>query len=246
MSSSFTLDHPAFRGTGKGVRVAVIDSGVHAGNPHITPPISGVHITDSDTDEDFVDRLGHGTAVAAAILEKAPDITWHACRVFDRNLATSAAVLVRAITMAADDGCRLINLSLGTANPDRADVMRAAVAHAIERNAIIVSPYELDGRTWLPGSLPGVVGVLLDADCDRSELRVGELDGRAVLLASGFPRPIPGVPPERNLQGISFAAANVTGFLARLLESYPELCTAQDVLRALTDHVQAQGYGLSQ
>jgi hypothetical protein len=36
--------------------------------------------------------------------------------------------------------------------------------------------------------------------------------------ASGFPRPIPGVPPERNLKGLSFAVANATGLLAVALE----------------------------
>jgi hypothetical protein len=36
--------------------------------------------------------------------------------------------------------------------------------------------------------------------------------------ASGLPRPIPGVPPERNLQGTSFAVANTTGMLALALE----------------------------
>jgi hypothetical protein len=223
VSAHFTLDHPAFRGTGRGIRVAVIDSGVHVGNPHITPPISGVHITETGLDEDFTDRLGHGTAVAAAILEKAPHIIWHTYRVFDRSLATSATVLTRAIMMAADAGCRLINLSLGTANPERADVMRAAVEHAVQRNAIIVSAYELNGTKWLPGSLAGVAGVCLDTACPRNELRIGDIDGAPVFRASGLPRPIPGVPPERNLQGISFAVANVTGFLARLLESKPTL-----------------------
>jgi hypothetical protein len=47
------------------------------------------------------------------------------------------------------------------------------------------------------------------------------------LAASGYPRPIPGVPPERNISGLSFAVANVTGFLARLMDgrhrSLPEL-----------------------
>lgn len=38
-----------------------------------------------------------------------------------------------------------------------------------------------------------------------------------VARASGYPRPIPGVPPERNLKGISFAVANVTGVLARAM-----------------------------
>ena len=36
--------------------------------------------------------------------------------------------------------------------------------------------------------------------------------------ASGYPRPIPGVPPERNLKGISFAVANVTGLLCLHLQ----------------------------
>ena len=224
MNSAFTLDHPAFRGTGKGIRVAVIDSGVHTGNPHITaPPVTSAHLTEEGTDDDGVDRLGHGTAVAAAILEKAPHITWHSYRVFDRNLATSAAVLARAINVAVAAGCRLINLSLGTANPEREELLRAAVEHATQHNALIVSACELNGVKWLPGSLAGVVGVGLDVGCARNELRVGEIDGQPVLMASGFPRPIPGVPPERNLQGISFAVANVTGFLARLLELQPQL-----------------------
>jgi len=36
--------------------------------------------------------------------------------------------------------------------------------------------------------------------------------------ASGYPRPVPGVPPARNLHGISFAVANMTGFVARACE----------------------------
>jgi hypothetical protein len=34
------------------------------------------------------------------------------------------------------------------------------------------------------------------------------------MRASGYPRPIPGVPAERNLKGLSFAVANATGLLA--------------------------------
>ena len=41
-------------------------------------------------------------------------------------------------------------------------------------------------------------------------------------LASGYPRPAPGIPKERNLQGISFAVANMSGFAARALESLEE------------------------
>jgi hypothetical protein len=49
-----------------GIRVAVIDSGVNASHPHIAR-------VDGGFPDDYLDRLGHGTAVMAAIQEKAPD-----------------------------------------------------------------------------------------------------------------------------------------------------------------------------
>jgi len=51
---------------------------------------------------------------------------------------------------------------------------------------------------------------------DRATLRHTE-EGDRVVVASPFPRPIPGVPLERNVHGISFAVANATGLLARAL-----------------------------
>lgn len=234
----FTLDDPPFAGlTGTGVRVAVIDSGVHPTNPHIGGvPVSGVRIAaNGEIDGDFIDRIGHGTAVAAAILEKAPGIELVAVRVFDRTLATSADVLARAISCAADNGARLINLSLGTSNPARAAVLGAAVDDAVAAGAIVVSAFESGGVTWLPGSLPNVVGVTLDPACDRRAIVVsadGAL-GPARVGASGYPRPIDGVPAERNLSGISFAVANATGFLARLLSRDPTIRDPRAIAREL-------------
>jgi len=234
----FTLDDPPFAGlTGSGVRVAVIDSGVHPANPHIgSAQVSGVRIgSDGEIDGDFVDRIGHGTAVAAAILEKAPGIDLVAVRVFDRTLATSAEVLARGISWAANHGARLINLSLGTSNPARAAVLGAAVEEAVAAGAIVVSAFESDGVTWLPGSLPNAVGVTLDPACDRHALVViGDGARRSVsFAASAYPRPIDGVPVERNLSGISFAVANATGFLARLLSRDATIRDTSAIARAL-------------
>lgn len=221
-SRRFTLDTDPFAGlTGKGVRVAVVDSGIHAANPHIDVPVSGIRIgADGELDDDFIDRIGHGTAVAAAILEKAPGIDLVAVRVFQHRLMTSADVLARGISWAAAHGARLINLSLGTSNPSRAAVLGAAVAEAETAGAIVVSALESNGVTWFPGSLPNVVGVTLDPHGDRNELRAHTdlANGVVRVSAAGLPRPIPGVPVERNLSGISFAVANVVGFLARLME----------------------------
>lgn len=205
--------------TGHGVRVAVVDSGIAAGHPHVGAVVGGLRIgRNGEEDEDWADRIGHGTAVAAAIREKAPDVELFAIRVFERELATNADALALAIRRAAEQGAQLINLSLGTANAGHAEHLAKAVHYAAEHGALVVSALELDGVVWLPGSLDGVMGVRLDWDCPRGEIILEQRPGGGVVArASGYPRPIPGVPPERNLKGISFAVANVTGVLARVM-----------------------------
>lgn len=234
---------PAAAPTGRGIRVAVIDSGVFATHPHVTGIAGGVAIgLDGAEDSDFVDRLGHGTAVTAAIKEKAPDAEIYAVKVFDRALSTSVATLVRAIEWAARWEMRLVNLSLGTQRAEHEPALAAAVALAVRYGVIIVaaeSDVTPQGERvrWLPGSLPGVIPVISDWDCPREEFHVdedGANGGQMVFRASPYPRPVPGVPRERNLKGISFAVANMTGFVARVLESAPA-ATVEDVQRLLRE-----------
>ena len=232
----FTLGGPPFAGrTGRGVRVAVVDSGVTSGHPHVGEVQESVRVAAEVSTADALDRLGHGTAVAAAIREKAPAVELVSVKVFDRSLVTSADVLARAITWAADRGAQLVNLSLGAANPERAELLRAAVEHATSRGTMVVSARESDGVSWLPGSLPGVAAVLADWECERDQLAVDIDGGRTTFYASPYPRPIPGVPRERNLSGVSFAVANVTGFLARLLEGTAAPSTVGEMVALLGD-----------
>jgi subtilisin family serine protease len=210
--------------TGSGVRVAIIDSGVYASHPHVAGVAGGVRICpDGTLTGEYVDRLGHGTAVTAAVREKAPGAELFAVQVFTDSLATSVETLTRAVDWAVDNRARLINLSLGSAMPEHEDALRLAVERARAANGIIVAARDDAGTRWLPGSLPGVVPVLLDWDCPRHEFRAGRsANGEVVFRASGYPRPIPGVAPERNLKGLSFAVANMTGFAARALEVHPD------------------------
>jgi len=207
-------------GSGRGVRIAVVDSGVHADHPHVQGVAGGVGIAaDGTENQDYVDRLGHGTAVTAAIKEKAPASELLAVKIFDRALAAEADVLVRAIEWAARSGVQLVNLSLGTARPERESSLSEAIASSARAGVIVVAAGPSDGVRWLPGSLPGVLSVQVDWTCPRDKYRVGVEDGRVVCRASGFAREIPGVPPALNLKGVSFAVANMTGFAARALEA---------------------------
>jgi subtilisin family serine protease len=206
--------------TGRGVRIAVIDSGVHAAHPHVAGVEEGVAIREDGTlDSDFVDRLGHGTAVTAAIREKAPDASIVAIKVFWRSLATSIDCLVRAMEEACERKAAVINLSLGTSNADHRALLAEAVRHVRERGAIIVATLEDAGVRWLPGDLDDVVPVQLDWTCDRHAYGFAELHGRTVLTTSGYPRDIPNVSRERNVKGVSFAVANATAFVARAVEA---------------------------
>ena len=199
------------------VRVAVIDSGVHAAHPHIRGVAGGISFGGPDP-ADYTDRLGHGTAVMAAIQEKAPDAECWALRVFQTSLRTRIEHLVEALEWCLVHEMHVVNLSLGTANPDHRDRFQPLIARAVEQGLVLVSAAEVEGRPALPGSLEGVIGVRLDPECPRDAYRK---DPNGGFLTSGLPRPIPGVAIERNLQGISFAVANMSGFVAR---AYPGRC----------------------
>jgi len=238
-----TLSSVPFAGrTGRDVRVAVVDSGIAAGHPHVAGLVGGISLLENGEDpSDYRDRLGHGTAVAGAIHEKAPDAELLAVRIFDRELKASGDVLARAIRWAADQGVQLINLSLGTPNEERRELLSAALQYAAERSAFVVAAAEHSGAPMYPGALDGATGVLLDSSCARDELVV--LDAAAACIrvaASGYPRPIPGVPVERNFSGLSFAVANATGLLARLLEGGRRPAS----LLAITDQLTSEGSGV--
>ncbi len=186
------------------MKIAIIDSGVTPGHPHVGSIAGGVGIVT----EDYLDRLGHGTAVAAAIREKVPDAELYAIKVFDRKLSANIDAIVRALKWCRENHMDVVNLSLGTANPEH----RGRFEDALISNGTVISAANL-----LPGNLPGVIAVSPDEHCPRDAYRYRD----EVFLASPFPRPIPGVPVERNLNGISFAIANMTGFVGRALEYTP-------------------------
>jgi hypothetical protein len=121
----------------------------------------------------------------------------------------------------------VINLSLGTVNIEHREVIERAVARAAEKGTVLVAAREMLGKPSLPGCLPLVIGVVVDWQCARDRYRVNGSDGESVFIASGYPRDIPGVPRERNMNGISFAVANMTGFVARAREFAPEASVDQ-------------------
>ncbi len=166
-----------------------------------------VEITPAGVGSDGIDRLGHGTAVAGAIREKAPKAELYAVKVFDGRLRANIGVILRALEWCKEHGMDVVNLSLGTENPGHKQAFVEAIG-----NLLVVSAAGV-----LPGSLPEVIGVAPDSDCPRNVFRYHD----GMFYASPYPRPIPGVPVENNLHGVSFAVANMTGLVARGLQGCP-------------------------
>ena len=112
-----------------------------------------------------------------------------------------------------------MNLSLGTDDRSRAGALADAVGRAHRAGVVVVAAGSHSGVDWLPGTLDrdGVIRVELEWACPRGSHTVTGSAEAPVFRTCGYPRPIPGVDPERNLKGLSFAVANVTGTTAQAM-----------------------------
>ena len=104
------------------------------------------------------------------IREKAPEAELYAVKIFDRKLAATIDKLVAGLRWAIEQRMDLVNLSLGTANPNHTAILTEVVGEAVAAGTRIVAAYEDAGTRWLPGSLPGVVPVLPDFRIDRDSM----------------------------------------------------------------------------
>jgi len=203
---------------GRGLKIAVIDSGVNLRHPHICAPTYGADWPGAVDDASWEDTLGHGTAVTAAIQEKAPAAEYYVLRLFGKSLRATTPRLLEAIEWSIDKQMDIVNLSLGTQNPESRSAFQRLLHRASASGMIVVSARNSGPNPVFPGALEGLIGVVLDWELPRFRYRITGGADASFFAASGYPRPLPGMSPGRNLNGISFAVANMTGFVARACE----------------------------
>jgi subtilisin family serine protease len=232
-----------------GVRVAIIDSGINPRRPHVLAVRGGIAFSLTDEGEvrqsdDYIDRRGHGTALAGIICAKAPQAELYAVKIFhdprtpNDPLTTSIAVLEAGFRWAIEQEMRVINLSLGTSNPDHRARLDALVMQAHNTGSIVVASASPGDTTTLPAALPGVIGVAGDDACAWNEYQYIR-DDPIPFRAHPRPRPIPGLPQERNFHGHSCASAHVTALVALLLQRRADL-TAAEALFTLTQVIEGK------
>ncbi|KAI8054108.1 peptidase S8/S53 domain-containing protein [Syncephalis plumigaleata] len=160
--------------TGKGIRIAIIDTGVDythialGGNfgERYTVAYGRSYIRTGPNKEEIFengndpkDCLGHGTAVAGIIGARtptftgvAPDAKLGAYRVMHCTQATSRAIVAQAITDAVDDNSNIINMSALLHLDEEDDTIEKAIDYAVSKGVVIVASA---GNNNAKQSLPG-------------------------------------------------------------------------------------------
>lgn len=209
---------------GRGVGVALIDSGVNAGHSHVGKVSGGVAVSLEEGrvvwEDDFRDNMGHGTAIAGIIRAKAPAVELYGVRIFENSLTTYPTVAAAGIKWAADQGIPIINLSLGTANSHYAPILQEACEYAAGCGCIVIAAAGTAAEPGWPAALNCVIGVQAGTGCGWNDY-IFQPGSLVEFTAHGFPRSLAGMPQRFNLQGNSFATGHLTALAACLREKYP-------------------------
>jgi subtilisin len=111
----------AFDGaTGRGVTVAIIDSGIEAHHPALAGRVRAqvaVELEDGDpvvVDDTEGDLFGHGTACGGLIIDLAPEVELVSIRVLGPDLKGRGAAFLGGLEWAIDQGVDVVNLSLSS------------------------------------------------------------------------------------------------------------------------------------
>ncbi|HZM84055.1 MAG TPA: S8 family serine peptidase [Candidatus Limnocylindrales bacterium] len=243
--------------TGKGIRVAVLDSGVDPNHPQL----QGKVVANIDklhgvaTPEDC---NGHGTGVAGLIAASirnnvpfrglAPGAQILAARVSeqaqgneDNTPPVPITEMAATVDWAVENGAKVINMSFVYTNKSEGTLapFKEAVTRAIDKGVVVVAAAgnlnDKGNPTPYPAAWPGVVGVAAIGANGFQKLPQSQIGTYVDIAAPGVevwaPRPGSGFAPEN---GTSFAAPMVAATAALIFDRFKDdNITGQQVVKRL-------------
>jgi len=213
-------------GRGRGVKIAILDSGVEASHP----ALGGLELVDDiAVIEDGMklkvvpgegrDLFGHGTAVAGIIRATAPEAEIGSIRVLGESLSARTAIILEGARQAIERGYHILNCSLGCGVPEHVLKYKSWVDEAYLKGVHVVAACnnQDSARPEWPGFFTSVLTVNMARTDQDGELfyKPGHL---VEFAARGVDVEVPwSGGGMKKVTGSSFAAPRVTGMLACML-----------------------------
>ena len=130
---------------GKGVRIAVIDTGIDYSHPDLRANVAGGwNATNKEKPEDYMDDNGHGTHCSgtiaaldndAGVVGIAPEASLYGVKVLDANGSGTFDDVIAGMQWAVEHRMQVASMSLGT--PKGNDSLKAAV-QAMAKNGVVL------------------------------------------------------------------------------------------------------------
>lgn len=233
-------------GTGEGVKVAIIDSGIDVSHPvlagleledDITVSCDGINLRIAEGGG--TDVYGHGTAIASLVLREAPGVKLGSFRALDSSNHARSFVIAECVNQAISRGYQVINCSFGCRGLPRyvMDYKEWVDRAYLEGVQVVAACSNIDVgiREW-PAYFPSVISVR-GIDCEPGAFYFSP--GRMVSFrACGERVEVPWLHGGTKVEtGSSYAAPLIAGKIARLLSGIPGIDPAlvKPLLSALAD-----------
>jgi subtilisin len=226
MSTDFRPEANWRSATGKGVTVAIIDSGVDGFHNDLSGRIT--ESVEAKIDKNKVvfepssagDSAGHGTACASIIARIAPDAKFASVRVLGAGGLGDGQVFLAGLEYAIKKRYKVINLSLGTTKPQFFSPLHDMLDRAYQAGCIVVAAANNLPQPSFPSVFSSSLISVIKSD-QSDPLKFGFHYGQVIELTA------PGVNVRtawpgggyRNLTGNSFACPHIVGIIALLLEN---------------------------
>ncbi|MGA2052721.1 MAG: S8 family serine peptidase, partial [Opitutales bacterium] len=218
-------------GYGKGVEVAMLDTGLSPGETNL---LRGGSVTEVDLVGGSPPDPGHGDMVATlfdgtlADQGISPGVSLLSVRVLDSNNTGDVFTVAEGLMQAVQDGAKIINMSLGTS--ESSSILEDAVSSAEASGVVLVAAVGNDGvgEISYPAAYDGVVAVgAVDATGQRATF--SNYGPQITFVAPGVGLNSQTAVGAVSFSGTSAAAPLVTGMISDLMSNDPSLTAAQAV-----------------
>ncbi len=242
-----TIDRAwAFGGaTGRGVRVAILDSGLESDHPALHGRVAESVAVELDRDgephvvaDDHGDLFGHGTACGGIILSLAPEAELVSVRVLGSDLRGKGPAFAAGLEWALEHGVRVANLSLSSKSEAMFGVFHELADAAYFRNVLLVcAANNVPGPSY-PSLFSSVLSVAAHDEPDPWRFYYNP-SPPVEFGAWGVDVPIAWRDGGSTVAtGNSFAAPHMAGLAALLASKHPGLTPfeAKAILAAVADN----------